>query len=88
MKKGYVRARVNGTILYLEDDIVLDKNLKHNIEVVIDRLVLKKNDKEFQSRLTQSVEAATELSNGKVILNVNNQDFTYSENFACPEHDK
>lgn len=88
LKKGYVRARVNGTILYLEDEINLDKNLKHNIEVVVDRLVLKKNDKEFQSRLTQSIETTTELSNGKVILNVNNQDYAYSENFACPEHDE
>lgn len=88
LKKGFVRARVNGEILYLEDEIILDKNKKHNIEVVIDRLVLKKEDKEFQSRLTQGVESASELSNGKIILNVNGEDFSYSENYACPEHDE
>lgn len=88
LKKGFVRARVNGEILYLEDEITLDKNKKHNIEVVIDRLVLKKEDKEFQSRLTQGVETASELSNGKVILNVNGEDYAYSENYACPEHDE
>lgn len=88
LKKGFVRARVNGEILYLEDEIILDKNKKHNIEVVIDRLVLKKKDKEFQSRLTQGVESASELSNGKIILNVNGEDFSYSENYACPEHDE
>ena len=52
-KKGFVRARVNGEILYLEDEIELDKNKKHSIEVVVDRLVLKKDDKDFESRLTQ-----------------------------------
>lgn len=88
LKKGFVRARVNGEILYLEDEITLDKNKKHNIEVVIDRLVLKKEDKEFQSRLTQGVESASELSNGKIILNVNGEDFSYSENYACPEHEE
>ena len=45
------------------------KNKKHNIEVVVDRLVLKKDDKDFESRLTQSIEAAIELSNGKLIVN-------------------
>ena len=49
-KKGFVRARVNGEVLYLEDEIELDKNKKHNIEVVVDRLVLKKDDKDFESR--------------------------------------
>lgn len=87
LKKGYVRARVNGEILYLEDEITLDKNKKHNIEVVIDRLVLKKDDKEFVSRLTQGIENSTELSNGKVIININGVDNHYSENYACPDHE-
>lgn len=87
LKKGYVRARVNGEILYLEDEITLDKNKKHNIEVVIDRLVLKKDDKEFVSRLTQGIETSTELSNGKVIININGVDNHYSENYACPDHE-
>lgn len=87
LKKGYVRARVNGEILYLEDEITLDKNKKHNIEVVIDRLVLKKDDKEFVSRLTQGIENSTELSNGKVIININGVDNHYSENYACSDHE-
>ncbi|MBF1197929.1 MAG: excinuclease ABC subunit UvrA, partial [Fusobacterium periodonticum] len=74
-KKGFVRARVNGEVLYLEDEIELDKNKKHNIEVVVDRLVLKKDDKDFESRLTQSIEAAIELSNGKLIVNDGKTDY-------------
>lgn len=87
VKKGFVRARVNGEILYLEDEIELDKNKKHNIEVVIDRLVLKKDDKEFVTRLTQSIETGMELSNGKIIININGADYNYSENYACPNHE-
>ena len=86
-KKGFVRARVNGEVLYLEDEIELDKNKKHNIEVVVDRLVLKKDDKDFESRLTQSIEAAIELSNGKLIVNDGKTDYLYSENYSCPNHE-
>ena len=86
-KKGFVRARVNGEVLYLEDEIELDKNKKHNIEVVVDRLVLKKDDKDFESRLTQSIEAAIELSNGKLIVNDDKTDYLYSENYSCPNHE-
>lgn len=87
VKKGFVRARVNGEILYLEDEIELDKNKKHNIEVVIDRLILKKNDSEFVSRLTQSIEAGMEISEGKIIINIDGTDYNYSENYACPNHE-
>lgn len=87
-KKGFVRARINGEILYLEDEIELDKNKKHSIEVVVDRLMVKKNDKDFISRLTQSIEAATELSSGKLIINNGKEDFLYSENYSCPVHDE
>ena len=86
-KKGFVRARVNGEVLYLEDEIELDKNKKHNIEVVIDRLVLKKDDKDFESRLTQSIETAIDLSNGKLIINDGKNDYLYSENYSCPNHE-
>ena len=86
-KKGFVRARVHGEVLYLEDEIELDKNKKHNIEVVVDRLVLKKDDKDFESRLTQSIEAAIELSNGKLIVNDGKTDYLYSENYSCPNHE-
>ena len=87
VKKGFVRARVNGEILYLEDEIDLDKNKKHNIEVVIDRLILKKDDNEFISRLTQSIETGMEVSEGKIIININGIDYNYSENYACPNHE-
>ncbi|MBQ3437905.1 MAG: excinuclease ABC subunit UvrA [Fusobacterium sp.] len=87
-KKGFVRARINGEILYLEDEISLDKNKKHTIEVVVDRLVLKKDDRDFESRLSQSIETATELSKGKLIINDGKSDYLYSENYSCPEHDE
>ena len=70
-KKGFQRVRVNGDILDLNDTIDLDKNKTHNIEVVVDRLVVKKDDKEFLSRITEAIETASELSNGKIIANVN-----------------
>jgi len=88
LKKGYVRARVNGEILYLEDEIELDKNKKHDIAVVVDRLVLKKDDKDFEMRLTQAIENATTLAEGKVILNIDGKDHLYSENYACPDHEE
>ncbi|MGL6064704.1 MAG: excinuclease ABC subunit UvrA [Fusobacteriaceae bacterium] len=87
LKKGFVRARVNGQILYLEDEIDLDKNKKHNIEVIIDRLVIKKEEEEFLGRLTEGLEHASELSNGKIILNIDEIDYPYSENLSCPYHE-
>lgn len=86
MKKGFARARVNGEILYLEDEIELDKNKKHNVEVVIDRLVFKDEDKEFVGRLTQAIENAVELSEGNVIVNIDEVDQYFSENYTCHEH--
>lgn len=87
MKKGYVRARVNGEILYIDDEISLHKNKKHNIEVVIDRVVVDKEDEDFKSRLTQSIELGLELSEGKIIVNWGENEQIYSENFSCPEHE-
>lgn len=87
LKKGYVRVRVDGEILYLEDEIVLDKNKKHTIEVVVDRLVVKKEDKEFVTRLTQGVEGATHLAEGRVIVSIDGKDYSYSENLSCPNHE-
>ena len=84
LKKGYVRARVDGEVMYLEDEINLDKNKKHTIEAVIDRLILKKDDKEFESRVTEAVESADGLSEGNVIVEIGGKDHFYSENFACP----
>ncbi|MGM0508579.1 MAG: excinuclease ABC subunit UvrA [Fusobacteriota bacterium] len=87
IKKGYVRARIDGQIYYLEDEINLDKNIKHNIEVVIDRLKCKKDNKEFRERLTEAIEAGLGLSEGFLIMEVNGEDNHYSEHFACPDCD-
>lgn len=85
-KRGFQRVRVNGDVLDLSDTIDLDKNKRHNIEVVIDRLVIKKENKEFVTRLTEAIEIATELSEGKVITNINGVDKKYSESFSCIDH--
>ncbi len=85
-KKGFQRVRVNGDVLDLSDTIDLDKNKRHNIEVVVDRIVIKKDDREFLSRLTEAAETAAELSEGKIIMNINGTDNKYSENFSCPDH--
>lgn len=87
-KKGFVRVRVNGEVLYLEDEINLDKNKKHNIEVVVDRLAMKKEEKDFISRLSQSLETASGLSGGKIIIQTGKEELMFSENYACPEHEE
>lgn len=86
-KRGFVRARVDGEILYLEEEIKLDKNRKHSIDVVIDRLVARKEDEEFIGRLTQGIEQASELSNGKVVISIGEKEYSYTENYACPNHE-
>ena len=80
--KGYARVQIDGQQYDLMEDIVLDKNLKHNIDVVIDRLKLKE---ENISRLNQSVESATKLSNGLVIAQINGEDYLYNNSYACSE---
>ncbi len=81
-KEGYVRVRVDGDICSLEDDVILDKNKKHNIELVVDRLVVKR---EIQKRLTDSVELALKQAAGMVLINEteNKKDRLFSEHFAC-----
>ena len=81
-KEGYVRVRVNGETLDLSEEIELDKNKKDNIDVIIDRIVLKED---IRSRLAESIETAIKLSKGKVVIDyVGNKEVVYSENFACP----
>ncbi len=84
VKDGYMRVRVDGEIYLLSDDIHLDKNKKHTIEVVVDRLVVKK---EIETRLTDSLETAAALSDGIVhVLKVDTREvFTFSQNFACSD---
>lgn len=83
-KGGFVRARVDGIIYDLSEEIKLEKNKKHNIEIVIDRLVI--ND-EIRSRLADSLETASSLTNGLMVVSVvGGEDMLFSLNYACPEH--
>ena len=83
-KEGYVRVRVDGEMHDLSEEINLDKNTKHRVEVVIDRIVLKE---ESRTRLFEAIEQSTKLSNGKVVIEIlgeNKKELVFSEQFACP----
>ena len=83
-KDGYIRVRVNGENYDLSEEIVLEKNKADDIDVVIDRIVLKDDSR---TRLSEAVESATKLSNGKVVVEIlgdNKKEIVFSENFACP----
>ena len=83
-KDGYVRVRINKEMYDLDQEIELDKNKKDNIEVVIDRLIIRL---ESRSRIFEALEAATKLSNGKVVIEIlgeNHKELVFSESFACP----
>jgi len=83
-RDGYVRVRIDGELREISEDIVLDKNKKHTIEVIVDRLVVKEN---IQNRLTDSIETALKLSDGLVIVNIiGGEDLLFNTKFACPEH--
>ncbi len=83
-KSGFSRVRIDGSIYDLFEEIKLDKNKKHNIEVIVDRLVISES---IRSRLTDSLETATRLSKGLVVCNiVDKGDELFSLNYACPEH--
>ena len=83
-KDGYVRVRVDGIIYDLSEKIELDKNKKHNIEIVVDRLVVKES---IRSRLADSIETATGLSDGILLVDViGGEEKLYSLDYACPEH--
>lgn len=83
-KSGYVRARVDGIIYDLSENIPIEKNKKHNIEIIVDRLVIKP---EIASRLSDSIETASKLGGGLVMVNFNgDEDVTFSQKYACPEH--
>ena len=79
MKEGFVRVKVDGEIRLLEEDIVLDKNKKHNIDVVIDRIV-KGSDR---SRLHDSLETALKMSDGLAIVTYNHEEVLFSSNYSC-----
>jgi excinuclease ABC subunit A len=80
VREGFVRLRINGEVVESDSDIELDKNKKHNVEAVIDRLVVKATSKR---RLADSVETALRMANGTVIVNIGKKDLLYSEQFAC-----
>lgn len=81
-KSGYVRVQVDGSIYNLDEEINLDKNLKHNIRVVVDRIVLKEG---ARSRLNDSLETALKLAEGIVIVDADGKEQLYSTNYACPD---
>ena len=83
-KSGYARARVDGSLYDLSEKIDLDKNKKHTIEIVVDRLVVKE---EIRSRLADSVETATGLAEGILTVDVvGGEELNFSRNYACPDH--
>ena len=83
-RSGFVRARVDGLVYDLNEKIQLEKNRKHTIEIIVDRLVIKPD---IRSRLADSIETASGLTGGVVIINViDGEDITFSQNYACPEH--
>lgn len=82
-KSGYVRVCVDGSVYELSEEISLEKNIKHNIEIVVDRLVVKEG---IESRLTESIENAMNLSDGLMIVDViGGEPMNFSMNFACPD---
>lgn len=83
-KSGYVRVRVDGSLYDLGEEISLDKNKKHSIEIVVDRLVIRED---IAQRLTDSVEIASGLSGGLIIINIvgEDRDISFSQNYACED---
>ena len=85
-KEGFVRVRVDGQIYELTDDIEIDRKKKHNIDIIVDRLVIKED---IRSRLTESVETAFKYANNLVLIGIGGttetRDVLYSQNYACPD---
>ena len=83
-KEGFIRARIDGKLIELNDDIDIDRKKKHNIELIVDRLVIKNG---IRSRLTESIETALKYANNLVIIdNVSkNEENLFSQNYACPD---
>lgn len=80
-KSGFVRVMVDGSIYSLDEEINLDKNVKHDISVIVDRIVIKEN---INSRLTDSIETAVKLAEGLVVIDKDGEEILYSTNYACP----
>ena len=82
-KAGFVRVRADGIVYDLQEKIPLEKNKKHNIEIIVDRLVIKP---EISSRLSDSIETASKHSGGIVMVNFGDEDVIFSQKYACPDH--
>ena len=83
-KGGFVRVRADGIVYDLSEDIILEKNKKHSIEVIVDRLVIKEC---IRSRLSDSIETASKLAGGLVLVSADGgEDILFSQSYACPEH--
>ena len=81
-KDGFIRAKIDNELYDLNDDITLEKNIKHNIDVVVDRLSIKDD---ARSRIFESIETSTKMANGKVVINIiGDKEIIFSENYACP----
>jgi len=84
-RSGYVRVRVDGNIYDLSEEITLQKNIKHNIEILVDRLVIKDS---IRSRLSDSLETVFSLTGGLAVVEVVcGEEMLFSQNYSCPEHD-
>ena len=82
-KSGYVRVRVDGSFYELSEEIVLDKNIKHNIEIIVDRLIVREG---MEKRLSSSIETVLGLAEGLLVVDVIGQEeLHFSQNFACPD---
>ncbi len=82
-RSGYVRVRIDGNMYELSEDISLDKNIKHNIEIIVDRLVVKPG---IEKRLTESIENVLNLADGLMIVDViGGESINFSQNFSCPD---
>ncbi len=82
-KSGYVRVRIDGNLYELSEEIVLDKNIKHNIEIIVDRLIVREG---IQKRLTDSIESVLTLAEGLLIVDViGGESLNFSQSFSCPD---
>ncbi|HRU97745.1 MAG TPA: excinuclease ABC subunit UvrA [Ruminococcus sp.] len=83
-RSGFVRVRIDGIMYELADEIKLDKNKKHNIEIVVDRIIIKEG---IESRITDSLETIFKLTEGLAVVDViDGEEMLFSQNYACPEH--
>ena len=81
-KEGFVRARIDGAIVELTDDIDLDRKKKHNIDLIVDRLIIKDN---IRSRLAESIEISLKYANNLVVISTPHNEILFSQNYACPD---